>query len=154
MAWCTRWMQSRMLPLCLVVVFLLGSGCAQSAPLVPCTITTAQGTHTFQVELARTPEEQERGLMFRRALPQDQGMLFLYTAPQQLTFWMKNTYLPLDLLFIDTGGRIVFIKERATPLSEAHITAPVPAVAVLEINAGLVRQYGISLGDTVRIPHP
>lgn len=147
-------MKTRLLSACLALLLFLGSGCAESAPLTPLTITTRQGEHTFLVEIARTPAEQERGLMFRRDLAADHGMVFVYDAPQQLTFWMKNTYIPLDMLFIDDTARVVFIKDNAEPLSEALITAPLPAVAVLEINGGLAQRLGIGIGDRVRMQQP
>jgi uncharacterized membrane protein (UPF0127 family) len=147
-------MKTRLLPILMALMLCWPVGCARSAAVTPLTIHTQQGTRTFQVEIAATPQAQERGLMFRRAMADNAGMLFVYGTPQQLTFWMKNTYIPLDLLFIDEGARIVFIHANARPLSEALITAPVPAVAVLEINGGLSSRLGIAVGDSVRWTRP
>jgi hypothetical protein len=113
------------------------------------TIETATGPHRFAVELAVTPAQQEQGLMFRSKLAPDAGMLFDFgdTAPRG--FWMKNTLLPLDMLFIAPDGRIVDIHERAVPLSEAVIVSAVPARAVLELNGGTVARLGIKIGGVV-----
>ncbi|HEX4113459.1 MAG TPA: DUF192 domain-containing protein [Stellaceae bacterium] len=112
-------------------------------------IETAAGPHRFDVELALTPAQQEQGLMFRAKLASDAGMLFDFgdTAPRG--FWMKNTLIPLDMLFIGADGRIVDIHERAVPLSEAVILSAVSARAVLELNGGTVARLGIKVGDLV-----
>jgi uncharacterized membrane protein (UPF0127 family) len=147
-------MKTRLVAMLMVLMLCGPIGCARSAAMTPLTIHTQQGPRTFQVEIAATPQAQERGLMFRREMADDAGMLFVYGMPQQLTFWMKNTYIPLDLLFIDEDARIVFIHANAQPLSEALITAPMPAVAVLEINSGLSSRLGIAVGDSVRWTQP
>jgi hypothetical protein len=112
-------------------------------------IETATGPRRFDVELALTAAQQEQGLMFRAKLAPDAGMLFDFgdTAPRG--FWMKNTLIPLDMLFIGADGRIVDIHERAVPLSEAVILSAVPARAVLELNGGTVTRLGIKVGDLV-----
>lgn len=132
-----------------VLILTAATGCAEEAERHSFSILSKNGTeHRFQVELAVTPSEQERGLMFRTDLGEQHGMLFLYNTPQPgLSFWMKNTYIPLDLLFIGPDQQIVFIHENAKPLSEDLITTPVPAVAVLEIKGGLVKKLGINVGD-------
>jgi uncharacterized protein len=106
----------------------------------------------FRVEVARTPEEQERGLMYRSQLDTDAGMLFVFGAPSIQRFWMKNTLIPLDMLFIAADGRVADIHERAVPLSEATIYSKVPVRAVLELNGGTVSRLGIHLGDVVHFP--
>ncbi|HXP32171.1 MAG TPA: DUF192 domain-containing protein [Stellaceae bacterium] len=113
------------------------------------TLDTAAGPQRFSVELALTPQQQEQGLMYRRALPADGGMLFVFPADQTATFWMRNTLIPLDMLFIAADGRIADIHERAVPLSEATISSKVPVRAVLEVNGGTVRRLAIKRGDVV-----
>jgi len=113
---------------------------------------TADGPRTFRVELAVTVESQAQGLMFRRSLAEDAGMLFVFDPPQAISMWMENTFIPLDMLFIAGDGRIVRIAERTTPLSRERITAGQPVRAVLEINAGTAERFGIREGDLVRHP--
>ncbi|HEX4077835.1 MAG TPA: DUF192 domain-containing protein [Rhizomicrobium sp.] len=114
------------------------------------TIDTAQGPRHFAVELAVTPGQEEQGLMYRRELAPDAGMLFDFGDTATRTFWMKNTLIPLDMLFIAGDGRIVDIHERAVPMSEDIIASQVPARAVLELNGGTVARLGIKPGDIVR----
>ena len=113
------------------------------------TIDTASGAHHFSIELALSPEQQEQGLMFRRSLAADAGMLFDFGAARPASFWMRNTLIPLDMLFIDAEGHIADIHERAVPLSEDPIESKVPVRAVLEVNGGTVSRLGIKLGDVV-----
>ncbi len=113
-------------------------------------IETKSGQHRFAVELAKTPEQLSFGLMFRRALPRDAGMLFDYARPQQVSMWMKNTRIPLDMLFIDKSGHIVHIRQRAVPGSLEVISSKVPVRGVLELNGGTVSRLGITRGDKVR----
>ncbi|HZB94188.1 MAG TPA: DUF192 domain-containing protein [Stellaceae bacterium] len=115
-------------------------------------IDTSTGPHRFSVEMAETPQEQEQGLMFRRSLPADAGMLFDFGTTQPAAFWMKNTLIPLDMVFIGADGRVADIHERAVPLSEATIYSKVPVRAVLELNGGTVSRLGIHLGDVVHHP--
>ena len=110
------------------------------------------GVHVFAVEMASTPEEQAKGLMFRRHLPEGQGMLFDFHREQPTSFWMKNTYIPLDMIFIRGDGRILRIAENTEPLSEALVTSGGPVRAVLEVIAGTARKLGIAPGD--RVAHP
>jgi len=114
-------------------------------------IETAGGPHKFQVELATTDAEKAEGLMYRRELAPDAGMLFdMGPGEHEATFWMKNTYIPLDMLFIRADGRIRNIAERAVPQSLATIASDGPVRAVLEINGGTVARLGIKPGDKVR----
>lgn len=113
------------------------------------TIDTESGAHRFIVELALSPEQQEQGLMFRRSLAANAGMLFDFGDTRPATFWMKNTLIPLDMLFIAADGHIADIHERAVPLSEATIESKVPVRAVLELNGGTVSRLRIHLGDVV-----
>lgn len=113
-------------------------------------IETAEGArYGFQIELAETAGQQQQGLMFRRSMASDAGMLFIYRPRQRVSMWMKNTVLPLDMLFISEKGRIVKIVERTVPLSLTTISSDRPVRAVLELNGGTVSRLGISTGDRV-----
>ena len=112
-------------------------------------IETAAGAQHFAVELAVTPEERAQGLMFRQRLAADAGMLFLYPAARPVSMWMKNTAIPLDMLFIGDDGRIQQIAERAIPESTATISSIEPARAVLELNGGTAARLNIQVGDHV-----
>jgi len=111
--------------------------------------TRAGDEHELRVYLAVTNEQRARGLMFVKSLPIDAGMLFVYQQPRMISMWMKNTYIPLDMLFIDQAGRIVHIQENTTPHSRENISSRQPARAVLEINGGLAHRLGIAVGDLV-----
>jgi uncharacterized membrane protein (UPF0127 family) len=119
---------------------------------VPLTIRSRNGVHRFTVAVARTPEQQERGLMFVRFLAPNRGMIFPYDPPQQVAFWMKNTLIPLDIIFIRADGRIARIAN-AKPLDETPLPSGEPAAAVLEIAGGRAAQLGIKAGDRVEWPH-
>ncbi len=126
-------------------------------PSVPLTITDQAGrSHLFTVELARTPHEQEVGEMFRKQIPADHGMLFIWPAPQECAMWMRNTYVPLDMVFIDGQNRIHAIEENAVPLSEGIISSHGPVRAVLELPAGTTERLGLVVGDQISssaLPH-
>ena len=107
------------------------------------------GTFPFDIELALTPPQMEQGLMFRRSLAADAGMLFDYGNPQPIAMWMKNTLIPLDMIFIAKDGKVVDFRERAVPMSLDTIESKVPARAVLEVNAGTVARLGVQNGDTI-----
>lgn len=120
-------------------------------------IVTETGTKVFTVEVARTPVEQARGLMYRTRLDDDAGMLFPHEAPREATMWMRNTYISLDMLFIRSDGVIHRIEARTEPLSETIIPSRGPVSAVLELAAGAAERHGIRAGDLVRhpaFPHP
>jgi uncharacterized membrane protein (UPF0127 family) len=121
----------------------------QAAELQTLEIASKTGVHAFQVEMAITPEEKEHGLMFRRELPEGQGMLFDFQFDQNVAFWMKNTYIPLDMLFIRADGRILRIAENTEPLSERNIPSGGPVRAVLEVIGGTAKKLGIAAGDRV-----
>ena len=116
------------------------------------TIETSGGKRHFAVEEAKTPEQMAQGLMYRRAMAADAGMLFEYERTQPVSFWMKNTLIPLDMLFIGADGTVLDIHERAVPLSLDPISTDKPVLAVLELNGGTVSRLGIKRGD--RIDHP
>jgi len=113
-------------------------------------VKQAGGRYTFQIELARTPAQRQQGLMFRERLAADAGMLFDYDRPQPVAMWMKNTYVPLDMIFIDGAGIITHISKRAVPLSLQPISSNGPVRAVLEVNGGITDHLGIRVGDEVR----
>ncbi|MDI7863970.1 DUF192 domain-containing protein [Rhizobiaceae bacterium n13] len=114
------------------------------------TIETASGRqHVFQVEVAATPEQRARGLMFRNAMDKDRGMLFDFGETRRVTMWMKDTPLPLDMLFIEADGGIHRIVERTVPYSEAIIDSHGPVKYVLELNGGQAAELGIAAGDRV-----
>jgi len=107
----------------------------------------------FSVEVARTPQQKGLGLMFRRELPALRGMLFPYDKDQEITMWMKNTFIPLDMVFIKSNGEVIRIEEMTEPFSERVISSGGPAKGVLEVAGGEARRLGIARGDTVRHPH-
>ena len=106
----------------------------------------------FKVEIADTDERRALGLMYRTSLPADGGMLFDFKHDQDVAMWMRNTRIPLDMLFIDRAGRIVNIAERAVPFSEATISSAAPVLAVLELNGGTASRLGLKPGDRVVYP--
>jgi uncharacterized membrane protein (UPF0127 family) len=109
------------------------------------------GTHRFDVWVADTPPRQAQGLMFVRDLAADAGMLFRAQAPRVMSMWMKNTYIPLDMLFIDAGGHIVRIAARTKPHSLDTISSGKPVTMVLELRGGEAEKRGIAVGDHVRV---
>ena len=140
--------------LSLIALACLCTGLASAADLSGFTksaldIRTRTGHNWLNIYLAITDEQQERGLMFVRDLPADEGMLFPLSEPRRMAMWMKNTYIPLDMLFIDSAGRVVCLRERTKPLSEDLISCDKPVKAVLEIAAGQAEKRGISVGATV-----
>lgn len=116
------------------------------------TIVSAAGgaEHTFKIEIATTEQEKALGLMYRTALGDGEGMLFPYTAERSLQMWMRNTYIPLDMLFIRADGTIARIEESAAPLSDRVISSGAAVMAVLEIPGGASARLGIKAGDKVR----
>lgn len=128
-----------------------GGGANAATPIrIPLLIRNAQGEHRFEVEVARSPQEQERGLMFRKSVDADGGMLFPMSPPRTASFWMENTQIPLDMLFIRTDGSIAFVKANAEPYSRIPVSAGIPVAAVLELRGGRAAALGIGLDDRVR----
>ncbi|HKO09743.1 MAG TPA: DUF192 domain-containing protein [Alphaproteobacteria bacterium] len=126
---------------------------AAELPKGPLVIKTADGVeHRFTVEVATTDAEREQGLMFRAAMAPDAGMLFDFKEAEPVAMWMKDTYLPLDMLFIARDGRIVHIAERTVPFSLTTISSGEPVLAVLELNSGTASRLKIKPGD--RVIHP
>jgi uncharacterized membrane protein (UPF0127 family) len=113
---------------------------------------TSSGTHRFRVWIADDDESRERGMMNVRELPADRGMLFMFDAPRQLAFWMKDTYLPLDLVFIGADGRVLNIAANTRPLSLNPIFSRGEAIATLELLGGTSRRIGLTPGDRISLP--
>lgn len=112
------------------------------------TIFTKNGAaHKFDIELAISSEQKAQGLMYRKKMPSDAGMLFIYDEENDVMMWMKDTYLPLDMLFLNAKGQIVFIEENTTPLSTRTISSGQNVIGVLELNAGTALRLGIKVGD-------
>jgi uncharacterized membrane protein (UPF0127 family) len=113
-------------------------------------IVTASGVHAFKVEVAASEAARETGLMRRRYMPADRGMLFEFDREAPVSFWMKNTYIPLDMIFIARNGSVTRIAADAEPLSEALVPSGGPCAAVLELNGGTAARIGAKVGDRVR----
>ncbi|MFO1111111.1 MAG: DUF192 domain-containing protein [Bradyrhizobium sp.] len=115
-------------------------------------IATRTGVHIFSVEMATTEDEKQKGLMYRRELADGKGMLFDFSPEQQISMWMKNTYISLDMIFIRADGRVLRIAENTEPESTKIISSGGLARGVLEVPAGTAQKYGIAPGD--RVSHP
>jgi uncharacterized protein len=122
---------------------------AQAAGAATIEIVSKTGVHAFAVELATDDAERSRGLMFRKELPEGRGMLFDFEHDQPVSFWMHNTYISLDMIFISGDGRIIRIAEKAEPLSDRLIPSGSPVRAVLEVIGGTAHKLGIAPGDRV-----
>jgi uncharacterized membrane protein (UPF0127 family) len=118
-------------------------------PVIPLTVTHAGKPHAFRVELAQTGEEQAKGLMFRTEMGADEGMIFPMDPPRDASFWMKNTVISLDIIFIGPDRRILNIAAGTVPYSEAPVRSEGATSAVLELNAGRAAQLGLAPGDKV-----
>jgi uncharacterized protein len=125
---------------------------ARAATFQTLEIATKSGVQVFSVEMATTEEEKTTGLMYRKQLPDGKGMLFDFSPEQEVSMWMKNTYIPLDMIFIRADGRILRIAENTEPMSTRIIASGGLAKAVLEVIAGTAQKYGIAPGD--RVAHP
>src|SRR5436309_13682572 len=125
---------------------------ARAASFQPLEIVTKTGVQVFSVEMATTEQERETGLMYRKELPDGKGMLFDFSPEQQVSMWMKNTYISLDMIFIRADGRILRIAENTEPQSTKIISSGGLAKGVLEVIAGTAKKYGIQPGD--RVAHP
>jgi uncharacterized protein len=131
---------------------MLAAGPGRTADQRTLEIASKTGVHSFAVEIADTEPQREKGLMFRKNLPDGQGMLFDFKREQDVSFWMQNTYIPLDMIFIRGDGSILRIVENAEPLSTRLIPSGGPVLAVLEVIGGTARKLGIAPGD--RVAHP
>jgi uncharacterized membrane protein (UPF0127 family) len=134
------------------ITFLTGSRPPGAADLQTLEIASKSGVHPFAVELAVNDEERARGLMYRKELPEGRGMLFDFKRDQNVSMWMENTYVSLDMIFIRADGRILRIAENTQPLSRAIISSGGPVRGVLEVVAGTARKLGIAAGD--KVAHP
>ncbi len=128
---------------------VMSAGAADTGTLV---LKTDSGDHSYTVEVATTPGEQAKGLMFRRSLPPSHGMIFLYDPPRKIGMWMRNTYIPLDMVFIDADNRVHRIAAHTEPFSTDIIPSGGAVAAVLELNAGQADQIGLKPGDEVVYP--
>ena len=135
-----------------VTGFAIASAPLRAASFQPLEIVTKNGVQVFSVEMATTEEEKQTGLMYRKELADGKGMLFDFNPEQEVSMWMKNTYVSLDMIFIRADGRILRIAENTEPLSTKIISSKGPARAVLEVVAGTAQKYGIRPGD--RVGHP
>lgn len=135
--------------LALCMIFTVRAAYAE-APVERLQIVTASGAHDFKVEVARSSADRQRGLMFRRSMPQDHGMLFTFPTETLISMWMKNTYIPLDMIFVSRNGVVTSVSTDAEPFSEQIISSGGLAYAVIELNAGVARQINVQPGDKVR----
>jgi len=136
----------------IVALCVLPGSAARAASFQPLEIVTKNGVQVFSVEMATTEQEKETGLMYRKEVPDGKGMLFDFSPPQEVSMWMKNTYVSLDMIFIRADGRILRIAENTEPLSTRIISSQGLAKGVLEVVAGTAKKYGIAPGD--RVGHP
>jgi uncharacterized membrane protein (UPF0127 family) len=136
----------------LAAVWLMPPLPAGSAEQQTLEIVSKSGVHVFTVELAVSDEERQKGLMFRRSLPESQGMLFDFKTDQDVSMWMRNTYVSLDMIFIRGDGRIQRIAENTQTESDRIISSGGPVRAVLEVVAGTAKKFGIAPGDRVASP--
>jgi uncharacterized membrane protein (UPF0127 family) len=141
-----------MLALTVFSLVLLAGTNARAADETMLEIVTANGVHVFSVEIAKTDEERQKGLMFRKELPEGTGMLFDFKPDQNVSMWMRNTYIPLDMLFINGDGTIRRIAENTEPMSERTIPSGGPVRGVFEVIAGTAKKLGIKAGD--KVAHP
>lgn len=144
----TRWLAA----MALLIVGVLATSDGRAAELQTLEIATKAGVQVFSVEMATTEEEKRTGLMYRKELPDGRGMLFDFSPEQEVSMWMKNTFIPLDMIFIRADGRILRIAEDTVPQSTKIISSRGMAKGVLEVIAGTAKKYGIAPGD--RVAHP
>jgi uncharacterized membrane protein (UPF0127 family) len=146
----------RFLTIFIVLVFpaavLAQAASPPRLPVETITVDTKAGPHPFSVEVAADDESRERGLMYRTAMAPDAGMLFDFHTPQLVSFWMENTVLPLDMLFVRADGTIARIKANATPYSRENIPSGEPVEVVIELNAGRAAALGIREGARIHAP--
>src|SRR5881227_1564093 len=142
----------RMVVVAAVALCAFAAAGARAASVQPLEIVTKNGVQVFSVEIATTEDEKQTGLMYRKELADGKGMLFDFNPEQEVSMWMKNTYVSLDMIFIRADGRILRIAENTEPMSTKIVSSRGPARAVLEVIAGTAKKYGIQAGD--RVAHP
>jgi uncharacterized membrane protein (UPF0127 family) len=148
-----RWAHALFLGFCALALLIVAAPSrVEAADQTTVEIASKTGVHTFSVELATNDAERAQGLMNRKELPEGHGMLFDFQHDQDVSFWMKNTLIPLDMIFITGSGLILRIQENTEPLSERAIPSGGPVRAVLEVIGGTARKLGIKPGD--RVAHP
>ncbi|UPK40066.1 DUF192 domain-containing protein [Bradyrhizobium sp. 186] len=135
-----------------IAAFAVASAPIRAASFQPLEIVTKNGVQVFSVEMATTEQEKQTGLMHRKELADGKGMLFDFSPEQEVSMWMKNTYISLDMIFIRADGRILRIAENTEPMSTKIISSQGLAKGVLEVPAGTAQKYGIRPGD--RVGHP
>jgi uncharacterized membrane protein (UPF0127 family) len=145
-------MSFRLFPAALAALLLCVLPAAAQTERKDLTVVTRSGPQQFQVEIADDPVERSRGLMYRREMADEHGMLFDFGGEEPASFWMQNTYIPLDMIFIKADGTVESIAERTTPLSQKSVVSKGPVRYVLEINGGLSDRLGIAPGDKVSGP--
>lgn len=145
---------ARMFLLLALLLAILADGVALAAeqPRDQIVFVTRSGAHAFDVEIADTSQSRSVGLMNRREMADRHGMLFNFHVEEEILMWMKNTYIPLDMIFLSRKGRVISIAKHTQPLSEAVISSHKPAYAVLELNAGAADRIGLAVGDTAQNP--
>jgi uncharacterized membrane protein (UPF0127 family) len=148
------WLKPHWLVILIGIIFSFPADSALACPLELPTIRVAVKGHELTIELATTPEARSCGLSLRDSLPANRGMLFVYAEPEVLTFWMKNTRMPLSIAFIEPDGRVVSIqKMNPFPLTTVY-ASPVPALYALEVNQGWFEENGVGLGDVIEFNLP
>ncbi len=145
-----------LIPLCLVALAAALTGCDSGKGTKPLPgqvrlVGMRIGNREFQLEVADSYAARQKGLMYRQSLPADGGMLFAFEQEEVLRFWMKNTYVPLDIIFVDGQGRIVAVRQMR-PLDETTISSEKPAKYAIEVNEGAARNAGVKPGDSLTIP--
>jgi uncharacterized membrane protein (UPF0127 family) len=131
------------------LITIAGASSAAAQALEQLTLVTSSGRHVFQVEVMRTPDQRARGLMFRRFMPADRGMLFDFERVEPVAMWMQNTYISLDMAFIRADGTVARVAEQTEPLSTRTVPSGEPVLGVLEINGGIAAKIGLKAGDKV-----
>ena len=143
----------RPIALALLALLVVAARPAAAAPdLEKLSFVTRSGVHDYSVEVMRTPAQHAKGLMFRRYMPDDRGMLFDFGRSEIVNMWMKNTYIPLDMVFVGADGKVATIAADTEPMSERPISSGAPVIGVVELNAGAAAKMGLAVGDEVRHP--
>lgn len=147
-------MKHLMTSVCVVTLALLLAGCGSSQDSAQLrTVTMKIGRETFTLEVAETEAARETGLMNRKSMPADRGMLFVFEHRQFLRFWMRNTLIPLDILYVDADGKVMNIRQMK-PLDETTIPSTDPVLYAIELNQGAAARAGVKEGDVLQLPAP